>query len=522
MTVLVPQKDTILIVTDDHDLWSQLVELLHDDTVSVVCSQTIASAMESLTQQPFDLVLIDEMLPDNGFASHNEGVGSIAALPPVHMLSEVIRSRTEAPEIPVIVVLTDDSDERLEAAFSHGATDYLVRPLRPTIVRQRTHYLLHIKEVQTHLHRQEERYRLLSNTLSDYAYSFALDSEGRAFPEWSTKAFELLANYRTEEEIIDHWAKVVHPDDVHITQARWQRLAHGERDVSEFRVLTARGSVRWMRDHGQPTFDPYTGRVNRIYGIVQDITDYKHSEAMMRAKTAELEERNQELDAFAHTVAHDLKNPIASMMGFASLVLSYYDRMSEERLREHLTMIMDSGYKAKDIINSLLLLASVNKQDDVLYTPLPMHDIINEVLRRYISMIREYRAEIILPEEFPMANGYAPWVEEVWSNYFSNALKYGGKPPRVTFGAEELHDGMIMFYIIDNGDGLTLEEQDKVFLPFTRFSQAKIDGHGLGLSVVHRIVTKLGGEVAVESVASGGSKFMFTLPAAPRTASARR
>src|SRR5690606_12685599 len=134
MTVLVPQKDTILIVTADENLWNQIVELLQNEAVTVLCCQTVATAMESLTQQPFDLVMIDEMLPDNGFASQNEGVGSIASLPPVHMLSELIRSRTEAPEIPVIVVLTDDSDDRLEAAFSHGATDYLVRPLRPALV----------------------------------------------------------------------------------------------------------------------------------------------------------------------------------------------------------------------------------------------------------------------------------------------------------------------------------------------------------------------------------------------------
>ena len=180
------------------------------------------------------------------------------------MLSEVIRSRTEAPEIPVIVVLAEETDDRLEAAFSHGATDYLTRPLRPSVVRQRAHYLLHIKEVQTQLHRQEERYRLISSTLSDYAYSFRIDAEGRAFPEWSTKAFEMIANYRAEEEITDNWAKVVHPDDAHVTQERWKRMIHGERDISEFRVVTARGNVRWMRDHGQ-TF----GRCDLVHRILE-------------------------------------------------------------------------------------------------------------------------------------------------------------------------------------------------------------------------------------------------------------
>ena len=109
--------------------------------------------------------------------------------------------------------------------------------------------------------------------------------------------------------------------------------------------------------------------------------------------------------------------------------------------------------------------------------------------------------------------GYAPWVEEIWVNYLSNGLKYGGYPPRLELGGETLPNDMIRFWISDNGQGLDDEQQSNLFLPFTRLQSGKVSGQGLGLSIVRRIVEKLGGIVGVESQPGGGSKFYFTLPA---------
>ncbi len=111
-----------------------------------------------------------------------------------------------------------------------------------------------------------------------------------------------------------------------------------------------------------------------------------------------------------------------------------------------------------------------------------------------------------------MALGYGPWVEEVWANYLSNAIQYGGRPPRVELGATEQADGMVRFWVRDNGPGLTPEEQARLFTPFTRLDQVRAKGHGLGLSIVRRIVEKLGGQVGVESEVGRGSVFTFTLP----------
>ena len=101
-----------------------------------------------------------------------------------------------------------------------------------------------------------------------------------------------------------------------------------------------------------------------------------------------------------------------------------------------------------------------------------------------------------------------------WNNSLSNAIKYGGEPPRVELGATSRAEGMVSYWVQDNGRGLTREEQARLFIPFTRLNQVSADGQGLGLSIVQRIVTKLGGQVGVESkgIPGHGSRFSFTLP----------
>ncbi|PJF29618.1 MAG: hybrid sensor histidine kinase/response regulator, partial [Phototrophicales bacterium] len=149
-------------------------------------------------------------------------------------------------------------------------------------------------------------------------------------------------------------------------------------------------------------------------------------------------------------------------------------------------------------------------QPDIM--PLDMKIIVDDSTRRLAQLIEETQAEISYPDDFPLAQGYAPWVEEIWANYLSNALKYGGRPAKVTIGADEPQNGMVRFWIRDNGRGLTADEQRRVFTPFTRLNQVKIEGHGLGLSIVQRIVNRLGGDVGVRSVVGEGSEFSFTLP----------
>ena len=223
--------------------------------------------------------------------------------------------------------------------------------------------------------------------------------------------------------------------------------------------------------------------------------------------------RNEELDAFAHTVAHDVKHPLGIIVGYADFLVTALDDLPADKVLDIAKTIRQAGLKGAIIVDELLLLAGVRKQN-VTKKPLVMTKIIEQVQQRLILMVEEVQAELILPETWPTAIGHAPWVEEVWVNYVSNGLKYGGDPPRLVFGATPQPDKMIRFWIRDNGPGLSLDKQATLFTEFTRFDEVRAQGHGLGLSIVHRIAEKLGGEVGVESMIGEGSTFYFTLPSA--------
>jgi signal transduction histidine kinase len=223
-----------------------------------------------------------------------------------------------------------------------------------------------------------------------------------------------------------------------------------------------------------------------------------------------------ELDAYAHTVAHDLKNPLGALVGFSDMLETEYTELSDEQLLLCVSTIAKSARKMTNIIEELLLLASVRKMEDVRTEPLDMAAVVVEALDRLADMIAGHQAEIITPEVWPAALGYGPWVEEIWVNYVSNGLKYGGQPPQVEMGGKLLNGpaGQVRFWVRDNGAGLSPDDQARLFTPFTQIHQARAEGHGLGLSIVQRIVEKLGGQVGMESEAGQGSVFFFTLPSA--------
>ncbi len=170
--------------------------------------------------------------------------------------------------------------------------------------------------------------------------------------------------------------------------------------------------------------------------------------------------------------------------------------------------------------------------------------ILGDVEQRLAQLFQEYNATLIKPAAWPAALGHAPWVEEVWANYLTNAVTYGGRPPCLEVGAEELEPegeplnpadplqeqdlilpvGRVRFWVRDNGDGVPPEVQEHLFEPFN-YDKVHVGsamskptyGHGLGLSIVKRIVEKMDGRVGMESSgqASQGSLFYFILPAAP-------
>jgi len=226
-----------------------------------------------------------------------------------------------------------------------------------------------------------------------------------------------------------------------------------------------------------------------------------------------------DLNAFSHMVAHDLKNPLTALTGYAFLLTTRLRNSQDITVLRYLEIIDQTSSRMARIIDGLLLLASV-RQQDVTPVELDMSKIIEEVKGRLELMVFQYQAKIIGPDDWPVVMGYEPWIEEVWSNYISNAIKYGGIPPVVEIGSAPLPDGKIRFWVRDNGNGLSAEATTSLFAAYSRLDRADyvpVEGHGLGLSIVKRIIDKMNGEVAVESTNTPGEGciFSFTLPLPP-------
>jgi PAS domain S-box-containing protein len=257
-----------------------------------------------------------------------------------------------------------------------------------------------------------------------------------------------------------------------------------------------------------------TGLVTLAVSTMHDITDRKRTEQLIQQYANEILLRNEDLAAFSYTVAHDLKSPVSNIIGFCEWLQSHPELPPPEQ-QEYINVIARNAVKIDAIIDELLLLAQVRKEQ-VELQPVDMARLISEAQTRLALMISSSGAVICMPNLWPPALGYGPWVEEIWVNYLSNAIKYGQTPAgaqRIELGFSEQSDRFIRFWVRDFGPGISQEEHKSLFMAFGIQSKVRATGHGLGLSIVRLIVEKMGGQVGVESTPGKGSTFYFTLPA---------
>ena len=222
-----------------------------------------------------------------------------------------------------------------------------------------------------------------------------------------------------------------------------------------------------------------------------------------------------DLESYADNIAHDLKNPIAVISTYMALLeMDLEGQIPEENYRA-IKNVTATAEKMNSIVESLLTLARARKQA-IMPQPIEMDEVLRSSIERLELPIQQKNARIHVLHPLPDALGHSSWLEEVWVNYIGNAIKYGGNPPEVHIGAVPLAGGFIRYWISDNGKGLSIDEQTHLFQKFERLGQNKIDGHGLGLTIIKTVVERLGGSVGVTSsgIPGEGSTFSFTLPVA--------
>lgn len=238
-------------------------------------------------------------------------------------------------------------------------------------------------------------------------------------------------------------------------------------------------------------------------------------EELVQSVQARLERREllDELDSFAHTVAHDLKGPLAVLKGRLELAAMFSAQGDQAKVTTNLESAAKSAERLTTSIDELLLLAGVRKAS-VSSGTIDMNVPLGEALENCESVFLQHGATVAALPALPPAVAHGPWISHVWSNFLSNAAKYGGPAAQISIGFRDRPEtGMIRYWVKDCGDGIPADLQASLFVPFSRIGSDRVEGHGLGLSIVQRIVGRLGGNVGVESAPGQGALFWFELPA---------
>jgi signal transduction histidine kinase/DNA-binding response OmpR family regulator len=533
-------KEGILIVDDTPGNLRLLFQVLTDKGYKVRAVPDGARALEAAHALPPDLILLDIMMPEmDGYE-----------------VCTRLKAQAATRDIPVIFMSALDATQDKVNAFAAGGVDYVTKPFQvaEVLARVETHLALKQRnrelaslnrvsqELAVTLDLQQIMEQLLQETTD------AVSAEGASVWLWDEQEGDWLTCQAVSPPdqgqallglrlppgqgiagwVVENGKSVLVPnvrDDARFFSGVDEQT--GFRTVSLLAVpLRVRGKVIGVLEVVNKLAGVFDAEnlalVETLAASAAIAIDNAHLVEVQRRYTLELEKRNEELDAFAHTVAHDLKGALGSVVGFAQALEGAHAELSDEELQRYLRTIAQGGRKMSNIVDELLLLASVRKMEEVKVESLDMARVVDEARVRLADVIEQHQARVVLPERWPGALGYGPWLEEVWFNYLSNAIKYGGDQPRVELGFDDsgqwtVDSGQstptteIRFWVRDNGPGLTPEEQGRLFRSFERLDQVRAKGHGLGLSIVRRIVEKLDGEVGVESAVGQGSVFWFTL-----------
>ncbi len=240
----------------------------------------------------------------------------------------------------------------------------------------------------------------------------------------------------------------------------------------------------------------------------------EHLEHRVLERTAELEEITRELDAFAATVAHDLRSPLRIMRGFSEMLIEdYAGKVLDSAGQEYARKIDRASERMSTLVDDLLSYSRLARQDVPIHS-VDLGEAIDQVLRDMSDQIRESKAEVVVERPLGRVLGHGGLLGQVLANLISNALKFVAPEttPRVVLRTTAEADGWMRLWIEDNGIGIAQEHRDRIFGVFERLhTPDRYPGTGLGLAIVRRAIERMGGEAGVESAPGAGSRFWIRL-----------
>jgi signal transduction histidine kinase len=241
----------------------------------------------------------------------------------------------------------------------------------------------------------------------------------------------------------------------------------------------------------------------------------KEGEREALALAGELQAANEELEAFAYSVSHDLRAPLRTMQGFAHALVQEHGEALPPQARDFARRIIASGTQAEALIRDLLAYSRMSFEDLELQE-VELEQAASAAREQVSGDLAERGAVLSMPKQFPRVLAHHTTLVQVLANLLSNAVKFvpEDRKPEVTLRWEEAEGtDRIRIWVEDNGVGIPEEHQERVFKVFERL-EGELDrpGTGIGLAIVRRGVQRIGGEVGVVSEKGGGCRFWVDLP----------
>ncbi|MBD0337070.1 MAG: CHASE3 domain-containing protein [Cyanobacteria bacterium Co-bin13] len=242
-------------------------------------------------------------------------------------------------------------------------------------------------------------------------------------------------------------------------------------------------------------------------------------EQRVEARTLQLQEMNQELEAFTYSVSHDLRAPLRTIQGFAQALLEDYGDQIDPLGQEYVQSIIKDAVRMETLIADLLAYSHLTRRQ-INLQPTDLAAVVQEAQQQLMAPIKESQAQIMVSGELPAVCAHYSTLVQVVVNLLSNAIKFvqPGATPIIEISAQaERQDSQdwVKVWVADNGIGIAAEYQERIFRVFERLhGNERYAGTGIGLAIVRTGIERMGGCVGVESQPGQGSRFWLALPQA--------
>jgi DNA-binding response OmpR family regulator len=280
----------------------------------------------------------------------------------------------------------------------------------------------------------------------------------------------------------------------------------------DFEVLTARLRAQLRRKHFEDENRTVREEILRKEAEARAARELAETKSallqQLEEKNSELETLNRELQTFAYSVSHDLRQPLRSIHGFTKVLLEEYSGWVDDQGRHYLQRIRAGAERMSELIDGLMILSRVTRKP-LLRRALDLGEIARRVFERLQEADQERSVELVLHERME-ATGDPQLLESALENLIGNAWKFSSRRERarIEVGVRERDT----FFVKDDGIGFSMDYADKLFAPFSRLhAERDFEGTGIGLATVQRIIHRHGGRIWAESSPGEGATFYFTL-----------